>query len=91
LRILRIISLDLDVYGDMESQFENGGMGVWWGVLYGERNVLKRVFSRTLGTILGTILICNSLIGCIYSIYISSTVELTSTNSLFNPILNCPK
>ena len=58
------------------------------GGRYSERNILKRVFSRTLGTILGTILICNSLIGSKYSVYRSSTVELTSTNLLFYTVLD---
>jgi len=30
--MLGIVCADLDVYGDMESQFCNGGMGVWWGL-----------------------------------------------------------
>ena len=58
-----------------------------WGMvgkIYSERNVLKRVFSRTLGTIL----MCNRLIGFIYSIYRSSTVELTSTSLLFYTVLD---
>jgi len=41
LRKLGIICADLDVYGDMESQFCNGGMGVWWGLHIPDGRILK--------------------------------------------------
>ena len=34
LKFYLIIRADLNVYGDMESQLFNDGMGVWWGCSY---------------------------------------------------------